>query len=173
MCHARFASCSLSRHLTSAAAGERVGFDIVNTTPGATYVVTLAGQTVASGTASGGNAAGSFTMPDLGTKGQSRVQVSAVVRHVDIGGPEAEADGEYPSYDFLAYTAPSTEASAPASQPTQPAPPRRPRRSRRRRRRRRARPTRLRSLHRAPAISPAAWSAGRHRPDEAPPQSAA
>src|SRR5262249_46599806 len=106
----------LSASPSSAGPGDRVGFQIINMSPGDTYVVSVNGTQVASGTASAAVVNGSFTMPDFGSA-ETGVSVGATVNSTDVnpetGGNRGPAPGNAVSYP------PPSPAAPPSSAPTQ------------------------------------------------------
>lgn len=102
---------------TEAGPGNVVQYAITGLTPGGAYQLTVEGEPVASGTASGTVARGTFPMRDLGAT-STRVSVEGVVQHSDIEGSPTGTD------EWRVST--SLDYRAPQSPPTQEPQPQRP-----------------------------------------------
>jgi hypothetical protein len=130
---------SLQVSPTSAGPGDPVQYAITNLTAGGAYQLNIEGKAVASGTAPGTVARGTFTMPDLGGR-TTDVSVAGSVEHSDIensptGGDtwpvsypmtyRAPAPAPSPTREPSAGPAPAQAppAAAPTGQPTAQAPP--------------------------------------------------
>jgi hypothetical protein len=101
---------------SSGGPGDVVSFTIINTSPGATYAVSIEGGMRASGRADGSHVTGTFTMPDLG-RSATTVSIEAVVTHEDI------AEGSIPTSRAFNYRPPAaSSAPAPAADLGQSAP---------------------------------------------------
>ena len=99
---------------TQAGPGQVVPFSFANTAAGATYTVSVNGEVMASGTASGPSVSGSFVMPNLGSS-STPVDVGGRVVHDDT------APYDWPSSASLTYVPPVSPA--PTAPPASASPP--------------------------------------------------